>query len=164
MNLRDTTSTIGSSSELQTPVVIISSATDAASTSNSAYDIPSTVPPMPTATSTSTSTIQSINTAIDPASSQSCRFATAGLNMLSFFSLLLSISPSFFLSFSYSTVEMVTTLAGCREHGFKDGKGPRASFDWPHVMCINQHDRCLYVCDQENNAIRRLSMQGIYIH
>ena len=100
VNLQDTTPAIGSSSELQTPVVTIPSPSDSASTSNTASDIPSTVPPTPTATSTSPSSIQSINTAIDPVSSQSCRFATAGLNMSSFFSLLLSISPSFFLSFS----------------------------------------------------------------
>ena len=94
VNLQDTTPVIGSSSELQTPEVTIPSASDAASTSNSASDIPSTVPPTPTATSTSPSSIQSINTAIDPASSRSCRFATAGLNMSSFF-----LTPSFHLSF-----------------------------------------------------------------
>ena len=163
VNLQDTTPVIGSSSELQTPEVTIPSASDAASTSNSASDIPSTVPPTPTATSTSPSTIQSINTAIDPASSQSCRFATAGLNMSSFFSLLLSISPSFFLSFLlHYTAEMVTTLAGSGEEGFKDGKGPKASFYWPRGICINPGDGYLYVCDGGNNAIRRVSMQGIH--
>ena len=163
VNLQDTTPAIGSSSELQTPVVPIPSPSDAASTSNTASDIPSTVPPTPTATSTSPSSIQSINTAIDPASSQSCRFATAGLNMSSFF-----LTPSFHLSFLlfifflHYTVEVVTTLAGSGEEGYKDGKGPKASFQRPHGICINQRDGCLYACDTQNNAIRRVSMQGIH--
>ena len=57
---------------------------------------------------------------------------------------------------------MVTTLAGSGEKGFKDGKGLKASFQRPHGICINQRDGCLYVCDGGNNAIRRVSMQGIH--
>ena len=74
-----------------------------------------------------------------------------------------SSSPLLFSSFSYIVnAEVVTTLAGSREQGFKDGKGSKASFKLPHGIFVNPLDACLYVCDRKNNAIRRVSMQGIH--
>ena len=83
--------------------------------------------------------------------------------MSSFFSLSLSFNLSFLLSFSHIvTAGMVTTLAGSGMRGFIDGQGPKASFYQPNGICINQRDGCLYVCEEKNNAIRRVSMQGIH--
>ena len=104
----------------------------------------------------------SVSSTITTASAHSissCRFATAGHPF--------SLSPrfylSFFLSFSYIvTAEMVTTLAGSGKSGFNDSKALQASFHWPHGICINPWDECLYVCEQANNAIRRVNMQGIH--
>jgi hypothetical protein len=55
---------------------------------------------------------------------------------------------------------MVTTFAGSVE-GLKDDKGLNASFSKPTAMCLNPHDGCLYVYDGGNQAIRKITMQGI---
>jgi hypothetical protein len=38
------------------------------------------------------------------------------------------------------------TLAGSSV-GFQDGIGSNAKMKYPHGMCLNPHDNCLYVCD-----------------
>ena len=53
-------------------------------------------------------------------------------------------------------------LAGSSE-GFTDGAGDQAKFYFPHGICWNPQDKCLYVCDSGNNAIRRITLQGSFI-
>ena len=60
-----------------------------------------------------------------------------------------------------TTAEMVTTVAGSGTAGYKDGKGPRADFRSPYGMCMNDDDQCLYICDNGNKSIRKLSLRGI---
>ena len=59
-----------------------------------------------------------------------------------------------------SVAEMVTTLAGS-EYGHLDGSGPNARFRCPSAVCLNPHDQCLYVCDRGNEAIRKVTLQGM---
>ena len=138
---------------------------DGTSDSSTTSGIPST-PTTPNATSITPSVVQDI----DPASSQSRRFAVAGQYLISssFPSwLLLFYSTSRFLSLILYTAEAVTTFAGHTSEsifkdGPKDGNGLNATFNCPSAMCINPHDGCMYVCDIYNNAIRRVSMKGIH--
>ena len=53
-------------------------------------------------------------------------------------------------------------LAGS-SYGFADGDGDQAKFTYPSGACWNPHDKCLYLCDSNNNAIRRITMQGIFV-
>jgi hypothetical protein len=54
---------------------------------------------------------------------------------------------------------MVTTLAGS-SRGNNDATGKDAQFDFLRGICWNPFDDCFYVCDNNNNAIRRVSIQG----
>lgn len=56
----------------------------------------------------------------------------------------------------------ITTIAGSVK-GDVDGNGLNASFYGPSAISINPHDECLYVCDLGNEAIRKLTLQGIRI-
>ena len=58
--------------------------------------------------------------------------------------------------------EKITTLAGATK-GFADGDGDQAKFQYPHDICWNPHDKCLYVCDSVNKAIRRITLQGSFV-
>ena len=85
------------------------------------------------------------------------------------FPLWLLLFPSLPLIFMLTlyTAELVTTFAGhisesIEKAGSKDGKGPNASFGYPYGICINPHDGCMYVCDEEELSIRRVTMQGIH--
>ncbi len=53
----------------------------------------------------------------------------------------------------------VTTLAG-GERGFRDGAGSAAQFDTPSAIAIAA-DGSLYVADTGNNAIRRITRDGV---
>jgi hypothetical protein len=57
-------------------------------------------------------------------------------------------------------IETVSTLAGSGE-GNRDGNGLSAQFYYPSALCMNPRDSCLYICESENFAIRKLTMQGI---
>jgi hypothetical protein len=56
----------------------------------------------------------------------------------------------------------VTILAGSST-GFQDGIGFDATMNNPVGMCFNRHDNCLYVYDRQNNKIRKVTMNGIFI-
>ena len=46
--------------------------------------------------------------------------------------------------------------------GFADGDGDQAQFRCSHGIYWNPHDKCLYLCDRGNNAIRRITLQGSF--
>jgi hypothetical protein len=56
---------------------------------------------------------------------------------------------------------MVTTFTGSVQ-GLKNDKRLNAQFNQPWGMCLSPHDGCLYVCDHANQAIRKVTMQGIW--
>ena len=47
------------------------------------------------------------------------------------------------------------------ERGFVDGKGEFSKFNLPNGVCWNPNDSCLYLCDKGNDAIRKITLQGI---
>ena len=173
-----TTTTTASAHPVSSPTTISATSTHSTSSlstnpinnsiDNSPTDLTTSYPSMISSIISSTITTASAHpisspTTISPTSAHSIsspstnRFDIAGVYPWSSCLLLSS-------SFSYIvTAVMVTTLAGSGEQGFKDGEGLEASFHWPHGICINRHDGYLYVCEQHTNAIRRVSMQGIYI-
>uniref|UniRef100_A0A7S0GKV1 C2 Aida-type domain-containing protein n=1 Tax=Amorphochlora amoebiformis TaxID=1561963 RepID=A0A7S0GKV1_9EUKA len=54
----------------------------------------------------------------------------------------------------------VSTLAGNPKQGFKDGKGSEASFNFPCGVVLD-FDGVLYVADSDNNAIRKITPDGV---
>jgi hypothetical protein len=69
-----------------------------------------------------------------------------------------------FIVFADILTGQVTTLAGS-DKGFQDGIGSNAKMNGPVGMCFNPHDNCLYVSDNGNNKIRKVTMNGIfYLH
>lgn len=58
-----------------------------------------------------------------------------------------------------STSGLVTTLAGSAFNGWKDGNGTAADFNNP-VSIEFSSSKGLYVLDQQNNAIRRVTLDG----
>jgi hypothetical protein len=59
-------------------------------------------------------------------------------------------------------VEHVETFAGSSK-GFVNGKGMKSQFSNPFGICFNPNDNCFYICDCNNHAIRKLSLNGIFI-
>eukprot|EP00026_Physarum_polycephalum_P004697 Phypoly_transcript_04720.p1 GENE.Phypoly_transcript_04720~~Phypoly_transcript_04720.p1 ORF type:complete len:470 (+),score=59.82 Phypoly_transcript_04720:85-1494(+) len=54
----------------------------------------------------------------------------------------------------------VSTLAGSGEKAFADGKGKSAKFHHPWGMVLDPSDKSLIVCDEFNNALRRVTLNG----
>ncbi|HEY0320737.1 MAG TPA: NHL repeat-containing protein [Pyrinomonadaceae bacterium] len=54
---------------------------------------------------------------------------------------------------------IVATIAGSDE-GFKDGQGASARFNTPSALALDAHDN-LYVADTGNNAIRKITPEGM---
>eukprot|EP00667_Euglena_gracilis_P008586 EG_transcript_8705 len=54
---------------------------------------------------------------------------------------------------------MVTTFAGARRPGFRDGVGAEAEFRFPTSLCIDVNG-VLWIADGENYAIRRVGLDG----
>src|SRR3990172_7870941 len=54
----------------------------------------------------------------------------------------------------------VSTLAGGSKPGYKDGKGHDARFSWPTGVAIDSFGN-IYVCDSQNNRIRRITPEGV---
>jgi hypothetical protein len=54
----------------------------------------------------------------------------------------------------------VSTVAGS-DRGMKNGTKEGAKFHHPNGLCFNPVDKCLYVCDTDNKAIRKVTAQGI---
>lgn len=50
-------------------------------------------------------------------------------------------------------------MAGSSE-GYVDGKGEDAQFHFPRDIVHNPTDGCLYVCDNWNHKIRRVTPSG----
>ena len=75
------------------------------------------------------------------------------------------ISTAFsFRLFKYSSLYsgVITTLAGTGKPGNKDSKeGMKAQFHCPAGITVDQKTGNIYVCDQNNHCIRRISPQGI---
>ena len=78
-----------------------------------------------------------------------------------FSSLLFSLSPLSLPPPSSLTIytEEITTFAGSFR-GSDDGKGEKAQFAYPCALCFNPRDKCLYLCDSENAAIRKITLKG----
>jgi sugar lactone lactonase YvrE len=55
---------------------------------------------------------------------------------------------------------VVTTLAGNGSSGFSDGSGTNATFYYPMGVAVDRVGN-VYVADQENNAIRKISSGGV---
>jgi DNA-binding beta-propeller fold protein YncE len=60
---------------------------------------------------------------------------------------------------SFSVADKIETFVGS-EPGCSDGTGLNACFKNPAMMCLNPNDECLYVCDEGNNSIRKITLQG----
>lgn len=58
-----------------------------------------------------------------------------------------------------SPTGLVSTLAGSGSYGSTDGTGPAASFYWPTGVAVDA-DKNVYVADQLNNKIRKISPSG----
>lgn len=54
----------------------------------------------------------------------------------------------------------VSTIAGNGRPGYKDGKGKDARFSWPTGIAADRTGN-LYVCDSQNNRIRRVTADGV---
>jgi hypothetical protein len=63
-----------------------------------------------------------------------------------------------FISNKY--IEKVTSLVGSSA-GYKDGQGEIAQLNYPRGVCFNPNNNCLYVCDQNNGLIRKVTLEGI---
>jgi DNA-binding beta-propeller fold protein YncE len=57
---------------------------------------------------------------------------------------------------------VVTTLAGSHSFGFRDGVGKNAWFNCPWGICFDANDHSLLVCDFYNDALRKVTLDGIY--
>eukprot|EP01129_Flabellula_baltica_P003681 TRINITY_DN1342_c0_g1_i3.p1 TRINITY_DN1342_c0_g1~~TRINITY_DN1342_c0_g1_i3.p1 ORF type:complete len:315 (+),score=89.94 TRINITY_DN1342_c0_g1_i3:260-1204(+) len=55
---------------------------------------------------------------------------------------------------------VVSTFAGS-SYGYQDGKGEEAMFNDPYGICYSPQDDCLYVCDQGNHRIRKITRDGV---
>lgn len=53
----------------------------------------------------------------------------------------------------------VSVIAGTGEKGFDDGLGSSAKFNSPVAIALNKRDKCIYVSDQGNFSIRRISLE-----
>jgi len=54
---------------------------------------------------------------------------------------------------------VITTLAGGKTAGYRDGAGMEASFSWPTGIAVDNNGN-IYVCDSNNNKIRRITREG----
>ncbi len=54
----------------------------------------------------------------------------------------------------------ITTLAGSKRPGYKDGTGRDARFNWPTGIAVDPSGN-IYVCDSNNNKIRRITPLGV---
>jgi sugar lactone lactonase YvrE len=54
----------------------------------------------------------------------------------------------------------ITTLAGGKGAGYRDGLGKEAMFDWPTGIAVDRSGN-IYVCDSNNNKIRRITPLGV---
>jgi len=54
----------------------------------------------------------------------------------------------------------VSTVAGCREEGFRDGPAAEAMFNCPTGVACDKHDN-IFVVDGGNHRIRKVSVDGI---
>jgi len=54
---------------------------------------------------------------------------------------------------------VVSIFAGSKQD-FADGVGTNASFNTPTGICIDQQNGDIFVCDQQNNAIRKITQKG----
>jgi sugar lactone lactonase YvrE len=54
----------------------------------------------------------------------------------------------------------ITTLAGGKGSGYRDGVGKEAMFDWPTGIAVDTTGN-IYVCDSNNNKIRRITPLGV---
>jgi sugar lactone lactonase YvrE len=54
----------------------------------------------------------------------------------------------------------ITTLAGGKGIGYRDGVGQEAMFDWPTGIAVDTTGN-IYVCDSNNNKIRRITPLGV---
>ncbi|CAF4268340.1 unnamed protein product [Rotaria magnacalcarata] len=60
----------------------------------------------------------------------------------------------------FTVVDRISTIAGGKIDGYEDGTGPNAMFRYPFGICFNPNDDCFYVCDTNNHAIRRVTLNG----
>lgn len=120
-----------------------------------------------TSTTIQSSEVSNMNTtSVEPASSPVESLVKAlytldifyPLNLLS--SLLAIISP-LYIYFVDNSIRSKTSLFAGSSKGFVDGIVANAEFNCPLGMCVNPNDNCLYVCDNINHAIRRISVQGL---
>ena len=63
--------------------------------------------------------------------------------------------------FIFLMIGVVSTFAGTGSAGAVDGQGVNASFNNPQGIDFNQTDGCLYIVDQGNHRIRKITPQGI---
>ena len=57
------------------------------------------------------------------------------------------------------TTQQVSTFAGHKLNGFRNGKTFEARFFYPKDVCFDRNDN-LYICDCSNNAIRKIDKHG----
>ena len=56
----------------------------------------------------------------------------------------------------------MTTLAGSRS-GYADARGSAAKFNYPRGICYDGTSQSLIVCDNGNNKLRRVQMNGMQL-
>ena len=76
--------------------------------------------------------------------------STGNLYFLNFGGLLRKISPD----------GIVSTLAGKDEHGYADGQGEKARFNYPHDIVADAAGN-IYVADTDNVVIRHVTPEGV---
>ena len=54
----------------------------------------------------------------------------------------------------------MTTLAGSGGSGSADGKAASAEFKYPSGICYDNTSQSLIVCDNGNNKLRRVQLNG----
>jgi len=59
----------------------------------------------------------------------------------------------------FSVADGVATISGSVA-GNLDGNGLNARFSGPAAICVDTHESCFYVCESNNNCIKKLTVQG----
>jgi hypothetical protein len=58
----------------------------------------------------------------------------------------------------------ISTFAGINsEPGLINGKGIQSKFNSPYGLCFNPNNNCLFLCDYNNNVVRKLTLNGIFV-
>jgi hypothetical protein len=84
----------------------------------------------------------------------------------SFCCIFFSLSSSLIFLFIYFTLSLisgtVSTFAGSGKAGYTDGSGTSAMFNYLFGIAIDQQSGTLFVCEDSNQSIRKVTSNGVY--